>query len=176
MSRKPKGSIWDYLKSLPGLLERGDKGEIATAKQRYWRVKNREYQKARRTKLKEVKVCFNTREWKEVEEAAKYHKKAPSNLIRQCSLAYVSQTFVVPDILTIRKMEAEFLRALTGIERIAAKEKLSLFGRSDDYEQLKALVEDMRTVICKELTQPNLLLQVIASNPNMWDEIKKIIR
>lgn len=175
MSRKPKGSVWEYLKSVPGLLERGDKDEIAAERQKYWRIKNAEYQRARRTKVKEIRVAYTPAEMRQLARDAHMHNSTLPDYIRKSSLAHASQGYVAPDVLTLRKIEALMLRSLTAIERIAAKERRTLFGKGN-YEEVRNSVNEMRAVVRKELTHPDLILRAVANNPQMWAEIKKIVQ
>lgn len=174
--RKRTGSIWEYLKSIPDLLEKGDTGEIAAARQEYWRIKNRQYQAARRVKGKEVKICLTSKEWQILANSAKQHHTSVSGFTKQASLAYINQTYVVPDIIRIKKMEALLLRSLTAMERIATKEKKGWLTKPNDYDELKAVVYDLQSSLKKELQEPSLLLSVIAAHPEVWEDIKKIIR
>jgi hypothetical protein len=176
MSRKHKGSIWDYLKSVPGLLEMGDDAAIAAARNEYWKMKNRQYQALRRKRGKEIKIALTLKEWQVIADGAKKQNMSVSNFAKLSCMAYLSQTFVVPDVATVRKIEVAFLRALTAIERIAVKEKSSWLIKSNDYEELKDVIQDLRASFKKELRQPDLLLSIISSHPEVWDEIKKIIR
>lgn len=169
-------SIWDYLKSIPGLLEKGDKEEIAEARRAYWRMKNKQYQDQRKKRGKDVKVWFTAKEWKIIEQAAKAHNVSAGHFIRESSLAYVAQIFVVPDVTAVRKIEALFLRMLTAIQEVEAKDGKGWLSRTNDYDALKQIVKSMRHEFTQKYGHPDLLLKVIRDHPEVWPDIKNLMR
>lgn len=140
MSRKQKGGVWEYLRSIPGLLEMGSDEDIRKHKEAYWRMKNTQYKASRRKEQPEHVIRYTETEHAAVMERAKQHGISVSGFIKAASL----RDRIVPDIATIRKIETELSRTLTAIERIAGREKKNWFVGSGDFDELKRHVIDMR--------------------------------
>ncbi|MCW3128285.1 MAG: hypothetical protein JWO03_3943 [Bacteroidetes bacterium] len=175
MSRRKSSGVLDYLQSIEGLLEKGDALEIAEARQRYWAMKNKEYQARRRGRLCEVKITLTPEENKRMAREAKLRTMPLSTFLKQSGLAYVQQVYVAPDAVAVKRIEAHLSRVLTAIERIAARETKNWIMRDNDYSELRQSVREMKTQVHNELTNPTLLLATIAAHPERWNEIIALI-
>src|ERR1043165_6327503 len=99
MLRKGRNSkLWEYLDA-SGILEKGSDEEIEAVKRTYWKKYFFEYKKKQRNSKPEYSVYFSKEngEHQTIEHAAKQHHLTVTAFIHSAALAYIRQTYIVPD-------------------------------------------------------------------------------
>lgn len=171
---KRSDKFWAYLES-SGALDQGPEA-IEKAKIEYRRIYHREYRAQRRQKLAEHVVSFEPAEESLIKEAAKGCNLTVADFIKTASLSYLNNSFVPLNLTATRKIEACLIRSLSALERISKEQNnKGWFGRSNDYENVKAIVRELRIEVQRELYNPDRLITAVMNAPGQWPEILKAI-
>lgn len=104
--------------SASGVLDTGDAELIAAAKREYWREYKRAFAQQKRKEHTAFTIYLNQRELKTIREAAKGHKRSATRYIKEASLAYTLQRFVVPDIVLVNDIKQVLQQTYTSIHRL----------------------------------------------------------
>jgi hypothetical protein len=90
-----KGSnVYAFLQST-GLLEQGTAAEIEQAKKQYWAIVRSEWKRNKRQTTKSYTVCFNDNELKLLTQSVIRQHLSFTAFIKQASLCYGKNTFIV---------------------------------------------------------------------------------
>lgn len=175
MKRKGTGGVYDYLASIPGLLERGNPEEIAQARREYWKMRQKGYAAKRRMQFKVVKVELSPKDYERLRKEAMVYLCPLAVFLRRSSLSYVDLVYCVPNEQSVRKVEAMLVRTLSAVEKIAQKGKKSWlsFGQ---YETVKDAIEEMRKEAKMILANPALLEDAVRAHPELWESLKRIMQ
>ena len=105
MKRKVKSEnrIYSHLQS-SGVLEKGTHEEIQKVRSEYWREYKRKWRVAKRRKDKEFAVSFNSDELKILNQQAKRHHLSRTQFIKETTLAYINNSYIVPDLLEVKRI------------------------------------------------------------------------
>lgn len=101
---KKNSALYAYLKKI-GVLETNDEVIIAHAKRLYWKEYKKQFAKNKRRQQKAITVFMNKQEYKTISEVAHKHKRSVTAYIKESSLCYAQQRFLVPDILAIYEIK-----------------------------------------------------------------------
>lgn len=104
MSNQLPLGLQDYLEQ-SGVLETGDAAAIEAVKQQYKRDYQAAYRRARRKSHPQTTVTLDQDQWETLSEAAQRHHLSLPAFLRKAALAYLNQSYVVPDKRVIARLE-----------------------------------------------------------------------
>ena len=154
---KRTGKIWEYLEST-GILEKGTEQEIKLAKQAYRKDYLLKYKQNQRTKKPEFTVNFSESngEYNKVEQAAKGHKMTITRFIHESVLAYISQTFVVPNADQIAYLEQLLSDCLNQIQTILKPKEKYAWEKERKLEEIEKKIQGLEIAINNLFRKPPL--------------------
>ncbi|MEL7534908.1 MAG: hypothetical protein AAFN10_26635 [Bacteroidota bacterium] len=130
--------LQEYLEA-SGVLEHGSKEDIQTAKKAYKKQYQAAYRRARRRSHPETTVTLTQKQWHYLSAEAKRHQLSLPKFMRQAALAYLKQTYLVPNGQAVAKIEQLISLARTDIQIIARHQ--SQLGREDIAKAYQSLLE-----------------------------------
>lgn len=141
---KNHSGVWQYLEA-QGVLEHGSPDEIAAARSAYWKAYRRQYNQ---TKRKAFTVSLTVPEAKRIVRAAEQHRLPPCTFLKRSALAYLGQSYVVPDAEFVAEIRILFARTCQLLQRMQEE---SGYEKMQDALQLLEKLED---VVLRALTAP----------------------
>lgn len=123
----------------------------AEARKLYWNNYKAQWRKNRRRKLKEFAISYTQKELQNITNAAKGHKRSTTSFIKEASLAYCTQQFLVPDPQTINQIKELLSLTYTRIQHLTEDEKLS----TDIGDKLLDLITQLEVTVLDLLTKPS---------------------
>jgi hypothetical protein len=113
---KKKSEVYAYLQKI-GVLETNDEVIITHAKRLYWKEYKKRFAKNKRRQFKATTVFMNKQEYKTIREVAARHKRSVTAYIKESSLCYAQQRFLVPDILAVHEIKEALQLHYVSIQR-----------------------------------------------------------
>jgi len=159
MRRSNRNSkLWEYLEST-GVLEKGSDEEIKEAKRVYRKKYLLLYKQKQRTKKPEYVIVFSKEngEHERISEAAKRHKMTVTAFVHSASLAYLSNTYVVPDRLQIARLEQLLSDCLNEIKAIIRPKERFFWERDQRLERIEKRIVQLELQINEVFRNPPLL-------------------
>jgi hypothetical protein len=155
--RQRKGKIWEYLNSV-GVLEKGTDDEIKAAKRAYRKRYFLEYKQRQRINKPEYTITFSkgNGEHGRIITVAKKHKMSVPAFIHSAVLAYMNQTFVVPDRLQVARLEQLLSECLNEIKTIVREKERFFWQREQKFEAIEKRIERLEFQINDALRNPPL--------------------
>ncbi|MEM6342695.1 MAG: hypothetical protein AAF927_02400 [Bacteroidota bacterium] len=146
--------MWEYLEQ-SGVLESGNEDAIAAVKKEYQRKYQREYRKKKRKERPEVTLTLSKADWLELTHSAQQHHYSLPAFIKQAALAYLKQTFLVPDREPVSRLEQRLRLCQTDIRVIARHvRKRNLPELNQAYLDLAERIAHLETVIHNAFHNP----------------------
>ena len=144
MKRKVKSenSIYSHLKT-NGVLENGTHEEIQKVRSEYWREYKRKWRIAKRRKDKEFTVSFNSEELKKLNQQAKRHHLSRTQFIKETTFAYINNSFIVPDLLEIKKISQILAMTYNSIQELFEDNTIKLKVGRDLLDSINKLEREI---------------------------------
>jgi hypothetical protein len=168
MRKTPKGSpLWKYLEAC-GVLENGTDEQIIAAKRQY----RKNYLHHFKQKQRKAKPGFTVMLSKEngqydtISLAAKKHSLAITAFLREATLAYIHQYYIVPDRMQVARLEQFLAQYLNEVQRIAPVREKYSWEWEQKYEAIEKRIVAMQMQIKEALSNPPL-----ASNHDSQNKI-----
>ncbi len=159
MRRNNRNSkLWEYLEST-GVLEKGNDEEIKAAKKAYRKQYYLLYKQKQRVNKPEYIIHFSKEngEHGRITLAAKQHKMTITAFVHSASLAYLSNTFVVPDSHQIARLELLLSECLNEIKTIVHTKEKYFWEREQRLERIEKRIEKLEGQINEVFRNPPLL-------------------
>jgi hypothetical protein len=150
--------IWQYLNAA-GVLEGGSEEAIKKAKRAYRKNYLSEYKKRQRKLKKEFIVMLSVAdgEYSNITTAAKKHSMPVTTFLKTATLAYMNQTFIVPNKVQLSVIEQLLSQCLNEVQLITrTKEKYS-WEREQKYDAIEKRIIKLETQISEVLRNPPLV-------------------
>jgi len=150
--------MWEYLDSI-GVLEKGTDEEIKAAKRAYRKQYFLLQKRKQRTNKPEYTVAFSKTngEHSRITEAAKKHNRTVTAFIRVAALAYITQTFVVPNAYQLARLEQLLSECLNEIKTIVRTKERHFWEREQRLELIEKRIGKLETQLNELITNPPLL-------------------
>lgn len=158
MRRAPKhGGLWEYLEET-GVLENGTDIEIKAAKRAYRKMYFRGYKREQRIQKPEYTINFSKEngEFETVLKGAKRHKLSVPSFVRQATLAYLNQTFLVPNRDEVAHLEQLLSDCLNEIQILVRFKERFNFQREEKLEKIEKRIEKLEVDIDQLFRNPKL--------------------
>lgn len=150
--------MWQYLESL-GILEKGSVEEINAAKKTYRKKYLLEFKQKQRLKKPEFNVNFSKENGafgKVLKEAERHHCTI-TLFIHDATLAYINQSYVVPNSLQIAQLEQILSNCLNEIQTIVKFKEKFHWERDRKLETIEKRIEKLEQQIDVVFRHPPLL-------------------
>lgn len=144
--------LWEYLEA-SGALATGDADTISKAKQEYWKAYRRAWNKEQRI---HYTVAYSHKENEELLRAARKFNRKATTYIRQSSLAYAKNIFLIPDVATVQDIRALLAKTYLLIQRIAEAENDAV----SRYAAILDCVESLEKEVLRQLTTPDNIIKI----------------
>jgi len=157
MRRNRNSKLWEYLVSVG--VDTGSDEEIKSAKRAYRKKYLLNYKQKQRTVKPEYAVKFSkgNGEYEKVNRAAKMHSMTITGFIHSTVLAYISNTYVVPDRTQVAHLEQLLSDCLNEIKTIARPKEKYFWDRERKFEAIEKRIEKLEIQINEVFRNPPLL-------------------
>lgn len=158
MSKKNNSGMWEYLESL-GILEKGTEQEINAAKKTYRKIYLLIYKQQQREHKPEFNINFSKEngDFNKVKKEAEKHHCTITAFIHDATLAYINQTFVVPNTLQIAQLEQILSDCLNQVQTITKYREKYHWERDRKLETIEKIIERVEQQIDEVFRHPPLL-------------------
>lgn len=167
---KKKSSLYAYLDTC-GVLENGKEEDIRSAKRQYYKEYKRLWRKEKRRKEQEFTMSFSKEELEQITEAARKNKMSRTKYIKRTTLWHMSQVYIVPDIVEVRRISQWLAMHYNLLEQMIEDEKIS----SQLGNSLKRKIEEIEHQVLIHLCNPGTLEDWISKEINKNPEMKERI-
>ncbi len=152
--------MWEYLESL-GILEKGTLEEIEVAKKTYRKKYLLEFKQKQRSHKPEFTINFSKEngEFNKLEKEATKHQLTITGFIHLATLAYINQTYLVPNTLQIARLEQILSECLNEIQSIVRFKEKYHWERDRKLETIEKRIEKLEKQIDNVFRHPPLLIQ-----------------
>lgn len=181
MKKSRNRGMWEYLESIPGLLERGNDLEIKEAKKAFRKKYLTEYKRKQRSERDEFMIDFvkDSIDYGLISTEAKKHNLSVPTLLRSATLAYLKQTFIVPNKAQIAQMEVLLSECLNEIQSIIKRKERFYFDREQKYELIEKRIVLLENELSKYLRQPlpveEYVKRAVAKDPSLREVLLTIL-
>lgn len=146
--------LWEYLKTT-GVLDRGNPKEIEAAKRQYRKRYHQEYKRNRRAKHPEVTVVMDRVTYGQLNKAAAMHHQSLATFLREASVHYVQQRYLVPDPGLVAAFAQRLRICASDINLIARHvKKLKLHELHESYMSLSERIQYLEGYVTETLQNP----------------------
>lgn len=160
MKKRPKnkGGMWYYLDA-SGILEHGTDEEIKAAKKAYRKEYYLEYKRNQRISKPEFVINFSKEngEYSKVSHAARNHRMTMTAFIRSSVLAYLDQSFLVPNSDQVVLLEQYLSQCLNEIQKIVGEKERYHWDKEQKLEAIEKRIEKLEAEINQAFRNPPLL-------------------
>ena len=154
--------MWEYLDSI-GILENGSDEEIKQAKRAY----RKKYFTLHKRKQRALKHEFTLRfskdngEFVNIANTAKKHNMKISEFLKSAVMAYIEQSFVVPDQWQVTELEQILSQCLNEIQSIVKQKERYSYEREYKYELIEKKIEKLESEIKSVLRCPYTINEIV---------------
>lgn len=158
MRRLPKkGGLWEYLDQV-GILENGTDEEIKAAKRAYRKNYFLSYKKEQRIQKPEFAINFSkdNGEFETILKGANRHKLSVPSFVRQATLAYINQNYIVPNRDEVAQLEQLLSDCLNEIQTLVRFKERFNFQKEEKLEIIEKRIEKLEADIDRLFRNPKL--------------------
>lgn len=148
-------ALWIYLEE-SGILEHGSPEQINAIKREYRRKYLKNYKSTRRKQGLEVVVTLSEKERERLHKQARRHQLSLPRFLRQSSIAFLNQTYLVPNAAQVARMEQALAECIREIQAIGKSRERRWLSQEWKIEALVAQVEKLSTQLTSALRYPPL--------------------
>jgi len=158
MRRNRHSKLWEYLEST-GVLEKGSDEEIKAIKRAYRKKYFLEYKQKQRSSKPGYTINFSkgNGEHASVTAAAKRHNLTVTAFIHSATLAYLRNTYIVPDRIQIARLELLLSECLNEIKTIVKPKEKFFWERERKFDAIEKRIEKLETQINEVFRNPPML-------------------
>ena len=171
--------MWEFMEAKLN-LSKASSGLIEEYKKRYWRMYFREYKRKRRENHTQFDVNLDKDEEVQISLAANKHNLSRTGYIKKASLAYSTNTFLVPDRIQIAEIQQTLNMIHQEVKLIAGRKQRGLLEYQQQYEDMLRIIEGLEQKITDILSYPPtvrlFIEKIIQSNPEALSIIKELIQ
>jgi hypothetical protein len=149
--------LLDYLDSL-GILEQGSDAEIKAAKHAYRKHYLLAFKRKQRAARPEFTVNFSkdNGEYERIERAAKRHTMTVTAFVHSAALAYIDNTFLVPNREQVARLEQILSQCLNEIKTITSKKEKFFWEQEKKLDAIEKRIEKLEEQINNVFRNPPL--------------------
>lgn len=165
MKRKCKANdaFYDYLAPI---LETGDDADIETARREWRKQYKRNWLRQKRAKDKQFTVSFTPHEHQVLQRGLKDHRYAAPQLIKRACLAYLQQSFVVPDQTVLTEFREALLLNYYSLEKLEDMEVMTEENTKEILRSLRSAQERLDKYFERPITIEAAIQTAVKLNPD----------
>jgi len=137
-SKKHHSGLYEHLQKA-GVLEGGSNDAIQQAKNDYWKSYKINWMKEKRKEAKAFTILYSKQEQATIEKFAKQYGMSPTKMIKQASLAYLKQEYVIPNKDTVGKIRELLVLNYNSLQELQDEDKISHVRAVGLLEQMASL-------------------------------------
>jgi len=174
--KKHQGGMWEYLDST-GVLEWGNDEAIKKAKKAYRKIYFTKQKRKQRAAKREFCIRFSKEngEFIKITHEAKQHNLKISEFIKSAVMAYINQSFVVPDHWQVAELEQLLSQCLNEIQSIVKQKERYSFNREYKYELIEKRIEKLESEIHSVLKNPYTLEEIVIRGIEQKPSLKEAL-
>jgi len=179
-TKKQEGGMWDYLDST-GVLEWGNDDAIKKAKKEYRKIYFTKQKRKQRSVKREFTLRFSKEngEFLRIAHEAKQHNLKITEFLKSAVMAYINQSFVVPDHWQLAELEQILSQCLNEIQSIVKQKERYSYDREYKYEQIENRIEKLESEIHSVLKNPytieEIVIRGIEAKPSLKEQLLTIL-
>lgn len=157
MKSKRNSALWEYLEA-SGVLEKGTEEEIAAVRKSYRKQYLLKYKQAQRRRKPEFTINFSEEqgEFSRVKHAARRHKLTITRFIHSAVMAYIDQSFIVPNTEQIIRLEQTLSECLNQVQGIVKERERYNWEREQKLESIEKIIIRLEEKINEIFRNPPL--------------------
>lgn len=181
MKKSRKLGMWQYLESIPGLLETGDQNAITLAKKEWRKQYMKEYKRKQRSNLNEyyIPLVKGSPDHDTILKGAKKHDMSIPAMLRHSALAYLRNTYLIPHNAQMNHIEYLLNECLNEIQNISKRKEHFSFERETKIEDIEKCIDRMEREIAESLRKPlpieEYVKHAITKNPMLKERLLSIL-
>ncbi len=170
---RKRSGLWKHLDAL-GILETGSPDEIAAAKRGYWKTYHYNHRRQQLKENPEVIVAFSRADgtYERIAAGARKHKMTLAAFIRASAVAYLTETYIVPDRAFLAHLEQLLAQCANEIQALAGVREKYFWQRDQKIESIEARIILLETSVREHLSSPPKLEQLLCDALNQSLDIK----
>jgi hypothetical protein len=137
-SKKHHSDLYAYLQKA-GVLEGGSNEAIQQAKNEYWKRYKINWIEEKRKEAKSFTILFSKQEQAIIERYSRQYGMSPTKMIKQTSLAYLKQGYVIPNKEMIGKIRELLALNYNSLQQLQDEDKISHVRAVGLLEQMASL-------------------------------------
>jgi hypothetical protein len=179
-TKKHQGGMWEYIDST-GVLEWGNDEAIKKAKKAYRKKYFTKQKRKQRAVKREFTIRFSKEngEFIKIAHEAKQHNLKISEFLKSAVMAYIKQSFVVPDHWQVAELEQLLSQCLNEIQSIVKQKERYSFDREYKYELIEKRIEklesEIHTVLKCPYTIEEIVIRGIENKPSLKEQLLTIL-
>lgn len=179
MGHKESG-VRQYLRRA-GILDTGTPEDIALAKRAYWRQYHYNHRKAQRKEHPEVVIGLSRADgtYDRISQGAKKHHMTLAAFIRASALAYLTETYIVPDRAFLAHLEELLAKCVNEVQAIAGAKEKYFWQREQKIETIDARIERLENEVLELFRNPptleSLVTKALNESPDIRDRLVQLI-
>ena len=181
MKKSHKLGMWQYLESIPGLLETGDQSAVTLAKKEWRKQYMAEYKRKQRSTMNEyyISLVKGTPDHDTISKGAKSHDMSIPAFIRHSALCYLRKKYLVPNKMQMMQIEQRVGECLNENQTIARRKERFSFEREIKLEEIEKRIERMEKELSEYLHEPlpfeEYVKRTIANDPALKNQLLSIL-
>ncbi|NVN95462.1 MAG: hypothetical protein HXX18_09295 [Bacteroidetes bacterium] len=179
-TKKHQSGMWEYLDST-GVLEWGNDEAIKKAKKAYRKIYFTKQKRKQRAVKREFTIRFSKEngEFIKIAHEAKQHNLKITEFLKSAVMAYINQTFVIPDHWQVAELELLLSQCLNEIQTIVKQKERYSFDREYKYELIEKRIEKLESEIHLVLKNPytieEIVIRGIEEKPSLKEQLLTIL-
>lgn len=161
-----------------GVLENGTDEEIEQAKKTYRKLYSRNAQKQYRDSHVRKEIIFTKEEFLRICKAAEKHGIKPAPFLRNASLCYMDEHFILPDEKRVQKLELDLRRIGNNINQLVKYTHQHKWFSKRDLRLLQKHMQDLEDQLSHTFRQPLSLRKYLENhllkNPKLFQMLEEL--
>lgn len=153
-------TLKEHLASLGMLGKEVDNAVLDKVKKQYYKEYHRQYYKQYKDRRIRVETRFSKSEYALLKQSARRHHKRASTHLKESALAYMEQSYVVPDERLLQDLKLQIRAIGNNVNQIAYRANSSR-GKAVDIQALFSQLNRLEKLIEEKLTSPLLMKEAI---------------
>lgn len=158
-----------------GILENGTHEEIQKIKKEYWRQYKKNWRNNKRKKDKEIAVSFSKEELREITTESKRHRLSRTQFIKQSCFAYLNKSFIVPDLMEVRKISQVLSLTYNSIQELIEESKVEQKVGRTLMDSIYNLEREILPVLNNPKSLETYIKDLITKNPKSKNTLIELI-
>lgn len=161
------------------LLENATKEEIKALRREYRKAYKAEYNKKYRQEKIHRIIIFSLKEYEYLKKSADKYGKSFSGFVKESSLAYLRQQFILPSPEQTKQILVAFSKYGTNLNQLSHNANISKSIHSEQLRHIQDNFNELSRKVSKIYQQPfkleEILSKTLEKNPSYIEQIQPIL-